>query len=261
MKPTTHWEGCPISTPHWVRGSPAKNKSSSTSVIVQPSCLVWILSGQKLWLRNSKICFYSADCLFILVKILLIICNFSNSREDIAAASCVQGKTLGGSLEKDWKYSFWLIRSSESTFVCTFSFTFFPASLQFGEHTGIPEGNVLIFRTPFDPVFPFHDSFHSHICFFILFSSMHMLNINGSHDTHTHIYTHWVEPLFCINISTARRTAQMSKLRGQRLRCHGYKDLFGRRRVFPERTPEVPEDMPAPLKHGWALIVCIWAVT
>ncbi len=60
--------------------------------------------------------------------------------------------------------------------------------------------------------------------------------------THTHTHTLWVELAFCINISTKR----MSELRGTSLPCHGYRDLFGLQRVFPGRTPEVPEDMPHP---------------
>lgn len=73
------------------------------------------------------------------------------------------------------------------------------------------------------------------------------INVNDKH-AHTHRQTQGGTTFFllCINISTARRTAQMSELSGQRLRCHGYKDLFGRQRVFPGRTPEVPEEMPHP---------------
>lgn len=48
-----------------------------------------------------------------------------------------------------------------------FHWVCFPASLQLGQRTNIPQGNAVIFQTPLHPDYFFlssHDSLHSHSC-------------------------------------------------------------------------------------------------
>lgn len=74
------------------------------------------------------------------------------------------------------------------------------------------EGTRLFFGAPFHPFsfFPY-PPFCSHICYSIPFPSMHVLNINGLYDTHTHIHTLGGSALLHKHFHTEEDTAQMSE--------------------------------------------------
>lgn len=104
------------------------------------------------------------------------------------------------------------------------------------------------FRASFQSGKTHRSTFHTLEFFpFLIFHSnftsfLHgVLNITGL----THAYTNRVGLLFCINISTVRRKARMSELRREEtLVVWDTGICLDSRRVFPARTPEVPEDMP-----------------
>lgn len=150
-----------------------------------------------------------------------------------------------GSCKKDWKHS-----SARSIDVnpppsSHFHSLCFPASLHF---SGPPSrGTCLFLRDHFILTFPLFSITHSHICFSLLSQSYTCReSMACMAPTHTQYTRHWggTAPLHK-HFHCEDKNSDVSAI-GPRLRCHGYKDVFGRQRVFPERTPEVPENMPHP---------------
>lgn len=109
---------------------------------------------------------------------------------------------------------------------------------------------------PFLPFLSFFDSFHSHICFSTPVSSAHVLNINALDDTHTPcgsglLHKHFQSREDSSDVCAQRAEAALSRIQRSVWTVEG----------FPWEDPRGARGDAAPLKHGWALIVCIWAVT